>query len=454
MVESGLPNPDSADQIRKRMVNHPPKYATIMGKHIVDYQMRSHYGMVASAGIAVDDSKPPKSHYDFLAVSKAHPKWKPGIWDRYVDQKRRKDYVIRMANTKSLTDSKPPEAACEYSSDRRRYRQHIVQTSGFKMSSGTEVMWSWSKEQTALRHLARHSRAVQVSKGWTDSGPPEKAMQFREFRRTFRKPAIVDATPPKSIYGHLCDQKKKRRRNTIPVTSTAVHFATTEGSELPKRRSTSHGHPQAHKSEDQLFRRDPDDSVAEKRVWMPDSRSFVRKEVSAVAKKGSGGGLVGHGCRGVHTSERQTTAPTSTTQYALPKTGPGSPKLVASQSSKSVKLNMYSLDRAERPVSRECLPVRRPGQQLNHPRRVNTPEPPKSRTGTPTSFSVTACNRSFEAECSPGDGLPYEGLEGLKEEEEEEYEQDFDFDDLDERSADQDLEKDDLESQIDMVDDS
>lgn len=430
MVESGLPNPDSADQIRKRMVNQAPSYGTLVGKSLIDDQMRSHYNMVGAAGCAVDDSKPAKSHYDFLAVSKNNPKWKPGIWDRYVETKRKKDYTTRMANTKVTTDARAPEAACHYSDNRRKYRQYIVNTPGFKRSGAYEVMWSWTEEQAALRYLARHARAVQISKGWTDSGPPEKAMQFREFRRSFKKPSILNQPPPKKMYGHLCDKKKRKRRcrSMGAVTSETVldvESATLESSELPMRRQTSHGRLSKKPSEELLFKRDPDDAVDATRVWMPDSRSFVKKEVTAVAKKGSGGGLIGHGCRGPMTSGRPSITAGQSTQYALPKqtTAQAPTRLVASSSSHTRDpRNMYTLESGKRPQSRECLPVRRP-QFLRHPRRLQTPEAPKSRTGTPTSFSVT---NNFEAECSPGDGVLYEGLEGLKEEEEEEeYENDF-----------------------------
>jgi len=433
MVNSGAVDADSADAIRKRLVSAQPSYNTLVGKSLIDDQMRSHYNMVGRAGTAVDDSKPPKAHYDFLAVSKAQPKWKPGVWDRYVQEKRVKQYHKRMANTKIMTDTSAPEAACRYSRDRRRYRQAVTTSPGYLRSGAYEVMWSWTEEQAALRYLARHARAVSLQKGWTDSGPPEKAMAFRAFRRSFKKPAVLDTPPPKGMYGHLCDKKNAKRRKRIK-NNEEQECAGEDAPQLPRRRSkTSTSKMLASgKGDTQLFHRAADDDVEAKRLWMSGQRTFVKKEISASAGRGSGGGLIGHGCRGDFTAERPKVNHRDT-PYPLPKpsaTASGvaqQRQVYASALPQSSQGPMYTLETGQRPGSRECLPIRRATHQLQHPRRLDTPDKPKSRTSTPTTFNVTTTS-NFDAECVPSGTPPYEGLEGLDEQDEEyeEYEADFD----------------------------
>lgn len=425
MVKSGAPDPESADAIRKRLVGAQPTYNTLVGKSLIDDQMRSHYNMVGAAGIAVDDSKPPKAHYDFLAVSKAQPKWKPGIWDRYVQEKRVKQYHKRMKNTTIVTDCKAPAAACRYSRDRQRYRQYVTTSPGYLRSGAYEVMWSWTEEQAALRYLARHARAVSIQKGWTDSGPPEKAMAFRAFRRSFKKPAILDTPPPKGMYGHLCDQKSSKRRRSRQQNTKGREGRSSEQDavqELPRRRSKTGGDAGGSlKESTQLFHRAPDDDVESKRLWMSGQKTFVKKEISATAGRGSGGGLIGHGCRGDSPFDTPKVHHRDT-PYPLPKPGStasSAPRrmVLATSVPQTSPGPMYTIETGQRPESRECLPIRRPTHQLQHPRRLDTPDKPKSRTSTPTTFNVTSSN--FDAECMPGSAPPYEGLEGLDEQDEE-----------------------------------
>jgi len=419
------------DAMRRRMVQPSPSYTTMVGKSLLEDHMKAHYAVVKNCSTKVDANKPGKAHYQILQRQKDNPKFKPTLFDQYLRNKHDKEFFTAMKNAKSMTDSSAPEHALLYSRNRRNYRQKVSLSKTYQRSAGHEIQWSKTEELVALGFLGKHTRAVSLSKGWTDSGPPEKAMQYREFRRSFKKPAVLDIAPPKNFHAsQSLTQSRCSSRNRLtsqpatpvqlqPLAAQRAASQPLEATELPSRRSSTRGITPLNNNSPpsldpvgktgkvpktaaqgqwaggggaaQLFSRSANTPVETKRVWMPASQSLGYKEIAVHAGKGQAGGLVGHKQRGAHSPEHPPITPRSPSTYPLPKaeTQPKSPLLTPTGS-------RVGLD------SREGLPARRETtsrKQMIHPRRAPSPEAPRSRQTTPTTFDLQVSS-NLDAECT------------------------------------------------------
>jgi len=400
------------------------------GKIALDDHMKAHYHTVGKAEHKVNANKPAPAHYDRLEMQKKYPKFKPSGFDKFMREKHDKAFFEGMRNAKSQTDSGAPEHAMLYSKKRRQYRRVVTTSNTYKVSAGHEVQWSKTEEQNALGLLSKHARARSVSKGWTDSGPPIQAMKLREFRRSFKKPAMLDIRPPTDFHWHKGNPKSPRSQSCQP--GGLVPLTPLAGSGLPLRRgsvntikpvenSNSAADPvgkrkvpktaaEGYSSASQLFSRPTTEAPVEtKRVWMPGNQSFDYKEIAVKAGKGQAGGLIGHGQRADHGPEHPKITPRrDPLPYQLPKAGT-SPLSPLPKNTENRHLD-----------SRELLPGRRETssrKQMIHPRRVGSPEAPRSRQTTPTTFDLQVQN--LDAECRP---KHESGLFELKEEEEDDDE--------------------------------
>jgi len=229
MVENGKEDENSATAIRRRLCSFQSSFASLVGKDLMDCHFKAHYKMLNDAGHAVDASKPSEEHYKYLEKMARNPSFKPSLTESYMRGHNETNYRgrVKAAYDSGQTDATPPRQATRYGNERTRYRKRNTASSGYKLSQAHEVMWSWTEEQTALKFLGQWQRAATVKKGWTDSGPPEKAMQYREFRRSFKKPVMLNFPTPKDLYQpEYIKRKRKRDARKVQGTQTVRPLGT------------------------------------------------------------------------------------------------------------------------------------------------------------------------------------------------------------------------------------
>jgi len=210
MVSTGLENPNSASAIRRRLTSFPISYQTQVGRKLMDDGMRAHYQRVKSQHHEVDDSMPSKSHYDYLKDRERRPTFKKTVTDQHVFDKIEATRLHGLAMTAAQTDSSAPLVTRTNKYYRDKFRRRIQQLPGFKASAAHVIQWSPHEEAHALEYLSKFGRVCAMAKGWTDHGPPEQAMAYRKFRRSFKKQSIVNMSPPPDMYMSGYDKANKK----------------------------------------------------------------------------------------------------------------------------------------------------------------------------------------------------------------------------------------------------
>jgi len=179
-------------------------YTTLVSKRLIDRHLEQHYDRLWACKHAIDCGPPSKQHEIRLKEKKKNPAYKPDSTTQYMMDHHMGYHELKLQLVKQSeraeVDSQPPHRAVLYGNYRTSYRNKVTKTPGFKASAAHEVMWSNHEEIEGLRYLAAHDRVKGLKKGWVDHGPPEKAMQLRAFRRSFKTNAIIDKRPPRGIY--------------------------------------------------------------------------------------------------------------------------------------------------------------------------------------------------------------------------------------------------------------
>lgn len=247
MVKNGLEDPDSAAAIRRRQAGFPVSYQTQVGRKLQDDGMRKHYERIMRQNHEIDTSEPSDAHYLHLAAWAASPSFKKTPTDQHVYDFNEKHRLAGLAKTRPQTDSTAPLVMYTNKAARDKYRRRVQQLPGFINSGAYEIQWSMHEEHHALNHLARHGRAISLQRGWTDHGPPEEAMAYRKFRRTFREAAILDMPPPKGMY--MSAYEKSRTPSWSSQKSARAHLSREERAKIAraqtsqaKRRTAQHSH--------------------------------------------------------------------------------------------------------------------------------------------------------------------------------------------------------------------
>lgn len=183
------------DRVPRACVSFPTEIATHTGRVQVADTLRTHQELVENAAPRVDTSLPYHVvHYQ--EQRKKNPDWVPSLWNQFCRKQSDKVFVKGVKNALPEVDCTPPEQAMRYSSWRSGFRKKM-EKKGLQKTKATEIMWSWQEEQTAKSHLKRHNYVIKHTPSCVDHYPPEKAMQYRAWRRKTAGQNKVDAPVPR-----------------------------------------------------------------------------------------------------------------------------------------------------------------------------------------------------------------------------------------------------------------
>lgn len=183
------------DKTTRACVSFPTEIATHTGRVQVADTLRTHQELVENAVPRVDTSLPYHVvHYQ--EQRKKQPDWVPSLWNQFCRKQSDKVFVKGVKNALPEVDCAPPEQAMRYSKWRSGFRKSM-EKKGLQKTKATEIMWSWQEEQTAKSHLKRHSHVIKHTPSCVDHYPPEKAMQYRAWRRKTAGQNKVDAPMPR-----------------------------------------------------------------------------------------------------------------------------------------------------------------------------------------------------------------------------------------------------------------
>lgn len=173
----------------------PTEVSTHTGRVQVADSMRTHQDLVENAEARVETNLPYHVvHYQ--TQRKKNPDWLPSPWNAFVRKQQNKVFKEGVDKVFPEVDCGPPEQAMKYSKWRGGFRKRM-EKKGLQKTKATEIMWSWQEEQHAKSHLRRHKHVVKHTPSCVDHYPPEKAMQYRAWRRKTAGQHKVDAPLPR-----------------------------------------------------------------------------------------------------------------------------------------------------------------------------------------------------------------------------------------------------------------